>query len=344
MALIFMESFEDVSSLAYKWSAITDNPTMTAVAGRNGGNAGRFAALNDRMTYIVPAADEDDRFVLGFALYLTTGNNGVGIVALCSDNGATDHIGLRVDSTPSPPNITLRRGGMLTTGTVLYTLPADMAFNTWYYFEIDCTLADSGGTIKLYRDGVLLYSNTNADTKNAGTKTVFDSIILNGITTNATVFDDLYLLNGAAGLTEPLGEIDIECLHPNGNGNYSQLVGSDGNSTDNYLLVDETAISTADYVESDTAGDKDTYAYQDLVATTGVIRGVQHTTFAAKVGGAARSIKGIARVSATDYDGTEKVLGYGHRGTISMWENNPNTATAWVHAGVNGAEFGSEVV
>jgi hypothetical protein len=49
---------------------------------------------------------------------------------------------------------------------------------------------------------------------------------------------------------------------PNGNGSSSGWEGSDGNSTDNYLLIDETPPDTADYVQENTDETIDDYALE----------------------------------------------------------------------------------
>ena len=48
-------------------------------------------------------------------------------------------------------------------------------------------------------------------------------------------------------------------------------MGSDGNSVDNYQLVDEYPYNTTDYVGSLTTGAKDTYDFANLVKTGNVI-------------------------------------------------------------------------
>lgn len=62
------------------------------------------------------------------------------------------------------------------------------------------------------------------------------------------------------------GEVIVR--RPNGNGDNSQWTGSDGNSTDNYLLVDEVTPNDAtDYVESKTSGQIDDYTVEDMPAS-----------------------------------------------------------------------------
>jgi hypothetical protein len=55
----------------------------------------------------------------------------------------------------------------------------------------------------------------------------------------------------------------------NGNGDSSQWTGSDGNSTDNYLLLDEVPPDTADYVQSNTSGQADYYNMEATPAELG---------------------------------------------------------------------------
>jgi hypothetical protein len=55
------------------------------------------------------------------------------------------------------------------------------------------------------------------------------------------------------------GEGEVIVLRPNGNGDNSQWVGSDADSTDNYLLVDEVPPSATDYVENETDEEIDDY-------------------------------------------------------------------------------------
>lgn len=60
------------------------------------------------------------------------------------------------------------------------------------------------------------------------------------------------------------GNYKLAYLRPNGNGDNSAWAGSDGNSTDNYLLVDETTPNSAtDYVQSNTSGQIDEYIIED---------------------------------------------------------------------------------
>jgi hypothetical protein len=159
-----------------------------------------------------------------------------------------------------------------------------------------------------------------------------------------TDFDDLYVCDGtgSAPANDFLGDCRVEAIFPSGNGNSSVLVGSDGNSTDNYLLVDEAAPNTTDYVESSTVTDKDTYAYGNLAATTGTVFGVQPVPFAAKTDAGTRSIVSVARVSATEVDSAAKTLSTTYTYYPDVREAKPGGG-AWAIGDVNGAEFGVKI-
>jgi hypothetical protein len=78
-----------------------------------------------------------------------------------------------------------------------------------------------------------------------------------------------------------------------GNGDFSQLVGSDADSTNNYLLVNEAgAPVTTSYVESDTVGQRDFYAMGDIDPVQRHRAGVQVSAYCNNPdGGAGRSAK-----------------------------------------------------
>jgi hypothetical protein len=121
------------------------------------------------------------------------------------------------------------------------------------------------------------------------------------------------------------------------------LAGSDGNSTNNYLLVDEaTPNDDTDYVSSATPGDKDTYAYSNMNATAGTVFGVQPVPAARKDDAGARSIVTIARLSGTEVDGPVKTMATTYAYYADMRETKPGGGS-WSISDVNSAEFGVKI-
>ena len=336
MSLLFIDGFDDnLSSL--KWSSYNANSLSS---GRNG-NA---AYLGDNTKYMlkqVAVADEHATFILGCGLYIT------GIVPsffleLRSDDRATVHLRFYFNANNQ---ISVYRGP----GTTLLgsTPISGFAFNTWFHFEVKAVLHDSTGSVVIKFNGVTVLNLTGIDTKNAGTKTGFDTVEWWGTNTagaTTIIVDDFYLCNGAGSVNNDfLGDCTIQTLYPSGNGNYSQWVGSDADSTNNYLLVDENPPNTTDYVESGTATNKDTYTFGDLTGAPAV-KGVATSIYMSKSDAGAQLMRQTARIGGTDYpSATDDAPSFGsYLLSNRMMEVSPATSSLWTYTEVNGAEFGVE--
>ena len=126
---------------------------------------------------------------------------------------------------------------------------------------------------------------------------------------------------------------------------FRSFVGSDANSTDNYLLVDDGAAPDEDttYVESGTTGNKDTYAFTNTPSGITSVSAVVVRVLGKKTTAAAQDLKAVARSVATETDSAAIGLttAYTMRGAI--YEIDPNTSAAWATAAVDAAEFGVKV-
>ena len=142
-----------------------------------------------------------------------------------------------------------------------------------------------------------------------------------------------------------IGMIQMQRLQPDDNGTTSDFVGSDADSTNNYLHINEdNPDDDTSYIESSTVTDVDLHAYPALSPSPGSIVGVQLLTIAKKTDVDARGIKPLTRVAGTNYQGDEVSPTNGtYEWTTYMWEDNPDDAADWEEADVNGAEFGVEV-
>ncbi len=356
MTLLALESWDAIATadLAAKGWTLGGNttPTVTSSQSRTGANACVcFGSSSDsstgKVTRTVPAAGEHATFICGAAVYrvLATGTVQT-LMRFMSDAAVTSHVTLGVTVGGA---IEARRGGV--GGTLLGTSAAGvLPTGAWHYLEAKVLLSDTVGTVTVRVDGVAVLTLTGLDTKNAGTKTVLDSVTLSvagasGTSSDQHYWDDVYIANGAGSVNNDfLGDLRVRALLPSGNGNSSQLVGSDSNSTDNYLLVDEATPSTADYVGSATLNEKDTYAFGDLPDASGTVLGVQINAYATKTDAAARNLALVTRSAGTDYDGSDVALALSTNAYVSqVRETDPATAVAWTRAGVDAAEFGVKV-
>ena len=344
MSLIFTAGFDD--RLSSKWTQFEGTYVTT---GRNGD--GMLTSTGN--TYHAWAnADQHATIVVGFALNIA-GQEGEVLLHLGSE-GITTLITNAVRPTVTHITISRTSTGQLVarrgteSGTVLWTTSANTIVpGVWAYIELKVTLSDTVGVCDLQVNGSSL-ATFSGDTKNAGTSTVLESLVLTPNLPVQQTFDDLYVCNGAGSVNNNfLGDVVIETLYPNGNGNSSQLLGSDGNSTDNYLLVDEPGTpSTSDFVGSPTVGQKDTYAFTNLVKVGSVFGVVAHA-FAHKTDAGSVNGRILARPTSTDFAGPNFSPAVGTaasaNGTKTTWELNPQTTAAWTTAEVNASEFGIEV-
>lgn len=343
MTLICLESWDGIATadLAAKGWATNGTPTVSTTQARTGNNALLFDASAEYVARILPAAGEHATMIVGSAIYVTEYPSGdTSLLVLASDAGTNNHVTLAITSTGG---LSVHRGSY--SGATLGS-GGSLPLHTWCFVELKAALSDSTGTVDVRVNGASVLSLTGQDTKSGGTKTVFDCVRLGTVGPSGTVyFDDTYIANAAGSVNNTfLGDMRVRCLVPNGNGNSSQLTGSDGNSTDNYLLVDDLPPATSDYVGSPTADQKDTYAFTDLPDTSGTVLGAQIGAYATKTDSAARSLALVTRSGGTDYDSSDNALALGSNLYVQqMRETDPATSAAWLRSAVNSAEFGVKV-
>jgi len=340
MSLLRIEGFDDGATAWAGRAALSVG--MTAQNGRFGTGARPENGASSIHRWLLPAADRHATLIVGFALNIPNisfpAND---FFRLYGDNSATSHI----DISFSTLNELIVQRGSTELGR---TSAGILTLGAWHYLEIYVTLSDTVGVVKLRLDGLVPagWSDlSGVDTKSGGTATVFDTVWFTASTNgNKPVYDDVYICNGAGSIhNDFLGDCRVETLFPNGNGNYSQLLGSDGNSVDNYLLVDEAAVNTTDYVGSPTNGQKDTYSFDDLALGSGTVFGVMPSIYAAKSDSGVKQSRIIARRAGVDAAGADKTLITSYAMYDQMWEQDPTDSSAWSIAKVNASEFGFEV-
>ena len=336
MALLFMDGFGG-GDYASKWDLGSAPYTASTASPRIAGSyyAQFTSGGSGSMAKNFPAAS---RIFLGFGFYLGERQ----IIGFFGDNAVTNHITvLRNDVSGY---LEIRRGPF--NGTLLATGTQSIPNNTWNYIEISVTVSDTVGEVHVRLNG----STTDevsyvGDTKNGGTANTIDRITISFNNSFLHRLADLYILNDTGSVNNTfLGDVVVRTLSPTGNGTYSQLVGSDSNSTDNYLLVDEHPYSATDYVGSATPGQKDTYAMADLPAGVSTIHAVQVTGSMAKNDATLGQARYIIRAGGSDYGGTNRALSTTFTTYSDIHEVNPATGVAWTPRDVNNMETGMEIV
>lgn len=336
MALLFCESFDHYASPSLKgwsgsvWDAIE--------AGQ-----GRFGTYCAREKYGSFAADVSlslgfnrATLIVGFA-YKQEGF-GYAKFPMRFFEGGTLHGQLFIDTAG---NANLAHGN----GSILASYFPGLVANTYYYWEIKYTPHDTAGAYEVRLNGNTIMSATNVDTRNGGTG------VLNAIGMNHQVndiqrgrWDDIYICDTLGGVNDDfLGDVRVEVILPSGNGNYSELVGQDADSVNNYLQVDEVQPDgDTTYVESPIVGAKDTYTYGNPATSSGTVYGVQILPYAKKTDAGVRSIASMARLSGVDEDGPTKTLNTDYAYLSDIREEKPGGGS-WTITDVQDAEFGVKV-
>jgi hypothetical protein len=319
MALVLIDGFEDTSQLSAGSGSIS--------AGRTGNCITSGNALIQ-----IPTALQSATILVGFALKITVGD--ISFFEFRGDTATTVHNSLVYRSGASG-YIEFCRGGSPVLG---HTGVGSFINGAWHYVEVTIVLSDTVGSVNIRINGITKLNLTNQDTKNAGTGTVYDAIMMNG--GSGFYVDDFYMQTGTV---TNWGDIVVETLYPNGNGAANTWVGSDSDSTNNYLLVNETGTpNTANYVQSSTSGNKDLYTLGDLVRTTGTVKGVCHTAnLATDVGSAQAKI--INRTTSTDTLSSAIDINTTYQNYMSAYDTDPEGG-AWSISKVNGMQVGVQVV
>lgn len=219
----------------------------------------------------------------------------------------------------------------------LLSAPGSCLEEQWYYVEYMHQRGTSGAA-KLYVNGNLLIDAPAAN--NGGEPWTFSGIQGASANVGATTyqrafFDDLIIEDFA---TEP-GSVGPRKVYPltiNAD-SATAWTGSDGNSTDNYLLV--TDGSDATYVESN-AGSNEVDLYSHNTSVSGTVDAVR-VDVKASMSEVGTDDFGIAVESNGTTTTAAKTLGTGDPGwQFHIQDTDPDGDVAWTSAKVNGATFG----
>lgn len=335
MTLVLAEGFESYPSSAYV--DIGTNRKWDAGAVITLQSSPKTGLRNARSVSLTKTFTGHARVVVGAAWFAGYNVSGT-LYEFRGDAGAVLHCSL-VRNVGGSISIVGPSGVLATSDPGVLTSAA------YRYLEMDVTLDDVAGSVDLYLDNdptpLLSFAG---DTRNGGATGTLDQVRITGPSFQQC--DDIYILTGAgsAPFNAPLGQVRIYPKAPNGNGSSSQGVGSDGNSVNNYQLLDEaaSAINTSDYVGIFTDGNKDLYAYED-VALVGSIANVEVYSNAVKSESGPKSIRHRLRTAGLEFTGVDQpmtVVNFvSHRDQFPL---NPNTLAPWTPAEVNAAEFGFE--
>jgi len=211
-------------------------------------------------------------------------------------------------------------------------------FGSWTHIGIDVKVHSTNGWVYVYRNGSLDMSfDGNTGTLNAN-QFRFGKHVATNYTYTQWV-DDIFI-DDTTGESSPAPLPLLRFVHvrPSGNGNYAQWIGSDGDSTDNYLLVDEVPVSTSDYVNGTSTDDMDSYnMYTYSLADGEVVRAVIPMAVAKRHSSTEQIALGT-RLSSIDSVGSDQTPS----GTYTSFYERQTTKPgggSWEQADIDGMEL-----
>lgn len=342
MALIFCDSSDDGLSI-HKWTQ--QRLPVDLVTGRTGPSGFSVNTGNPdvrrRKTFVSGDPGIHATWIVGFACAagsMGSNTSSVSIMLFRSGNNVSNRLSMNWFP------VTRQMGFNTNSGQFAITDALDVG--VWHYIEIKFTMHDVTGYAEVRIDGDVL-GTFSGDTIIGGSGSTLDTVEFrsgDSFTGGGVIsFDDLYLLNGDSPNNDFIGDTKIYHLLPDGNGTYSELDGSDGDSINNYLLVDESPNpNTSDYVGSSIMDAKDTYTFQDIVDVAPNVAGVVVRSYAAKSTTGNRKFRPVLRKDGIDYSGTDTTLSTSYSGYEQIYDLTPD-GLPWTKSIVNALEAGFQV-
>lgn len=253
-------------------------------------------------------------------------------------NGGTTLGSLRLNTTTKKLEVYVS-GSLVVTGTNVIQL------NAWTMIEVHVLISDSG-IIETKVEG-LLDATYSGDTK-PGSATTIDNFNYRAIQGASNCYFDDLACNNTSGAVDNswCGDGHVIALVPNADGDVTQLVGSDGNQTNNYLLVDETpANGDTDYVVGSGINQYDLYNFSNSGLTGVTIRRAWAESRARDTVAAGALTCLTIKTNSTEYDGTDRSLITSY--TIQIlgddYDTNPNTGNPWTISEIDALQAGPKV-
>jgi hypothetical protein len=347
--LIWTESCQRLRTSAFYSRAYfrPDNITWSSSGGRNGGPSVRGSVI----AYPKDPEPSGSVFIAGYRMNQTAALDQ--LMISCGWNFASSDPWSITNNTARQVSLYMAATGALEirnhTGLLATTAGGLVGDGVLRYVTVKFTIHPSAGTTQVWLDGVelpdLTLTGLNTDQNLVAAWNSFAFMTSSGA---GSAWCDAYVLDGVnTSGDDPFEEIldaRVDYVGPDGNGYVSDFVGSDANSTDNYLHVDENnPDDDSTYVEADAAG-KDAYTLGASPAAGGTVFGV--TTFAhgrKTDAGVAIARTGL-RIGGADYmQPNNKALGSTFGEIRNHWGRDPSNG-AWSEATFNGAEFVLEKV
>jgi len=327
----------DCSEIYYNSSSVTGRDGIGKALQFNGGSSGTEAGLRK----IIPPSTT---VICGFGFKISAPDSAASRVVRFLHSPAQLHCSLLIypDGKLGMADAAGTPYGSPTAGNVT------LANDTWYYIEVKVEISASG-SFEVRVDGVTDSAATGVDTL-GGTVAECNVVTLG---TNVAwypqtaTFDDVYICDDTGTENNDfLGPCRVVTLAPVSDEDASEWTGSDGNSTNNYALVDEQQ-NDADttYVRSTAAGQMDCYAMPNLPHYPTSIFGVRVAAVSVLHDVAEGPYRAFLRYAATDFPLPQFVASGAYIERIAQYDADfvsGSPETPWTRNVINALSLGLE--
>ena len=273
------------------------------------------------------------------------------IIGIAFKISALSHSGSFIelyDSGTKGINLFLNTSGQLKIyrGAVLLdtSAPVITATGTWYYIELKVLCDNAAGTYEVKVGGVSVLSGAGVDTQE-GANAYHDRVLFQKVNFYTyTTIDDIYIADSTGAQNNDfLGNVRVVAIAPDGDDTATFDTASGGGA--HHLDVDENpADDDTTYVESNLAGEKDLYDYAAMAAGLGAIKGLEVKTICRETDAVNYSLITPIKSNVTESDDVAQAIGTTNYTAITrISELDPDTAAAWIEAGINAAKFGVKI-
>ena len=336
--LLFCDSFDHYATaqLDEKYSGVGNGPSGYATVVTGGRTGTSALSLSYGGGYVKQSYAETSNFIVGFAMSPAAQQSGA-IVEF--DDGNTTQGQLRLNLAGGVEYWTYNNQGFAT--LVVSSVAGLIRLNTYQFLEVSVVFSTSAtGSVSAQLNGQSIFSITGIVTSaSANNSATSVSVVNGGNVVAAVLIDDLYICNGSGTINNSfLGDVAVDCLFPNGQGQFTQWTPSQG--TQNWACVIENPPIGTEYVSSSTVGNIDLYTIASLPGTPSAVVAVQIVACAEKT-------DSNTRVLGVGFgNGTSSVFSAGSSLTSSYvmypqpYDQDPITNAAWTVANVNNGQIG----
>jgi len=223
--------------------------------------------------------------------------------------------------------------------------------NKWHHIAVDIKFHTTTGWFYMYFDGAeKIAYNGQTDHLIADASALFlcRADPTGPSFTNYLDYDDVYVNDSEGEGTPALPKnTKFHYVRPNGNGNYTQWTGSDGNTADNYVFVDDPHGANLDLgqgcIDTDTATNKDSWTMEDPALPAGVTIDAVIPVVICQNGGVGQdTIKLFTRYSGSDSLSSAMTTPLTYGLLFDRQTTKPGGG-AWDATAVNAMEVGVEM-